>query len=495
MDALGGPPPIGLVRPARCARSAGRHPGLRSHRWLCCGGNRAAMASHTASPRSWPPSALVRYAAPYRAAGSVQAEQPPAPPMPELDPPILLADLEAEGPGHGPVEDQVVAGRGGLDVRAPQVVAEPLGDEAVRPDQVVVEVRQGQGSWRAERRRGTAYAGSGRSSAPPARAARVGGPGPGPIVGPRDSPTARFPSGSTRVATRGRSWSSTWRWRSHPAAPAIRANRVGERLAGGPAQDFVEQVAVGQGVLGDASTGRMDRGSLREQVHERLAVVVPDLQASSGNTGSTGLVGEQVPHRRGLLAGSGRTRARQRQPAGPGPTAPSAHGVEERQRGKGLGDREGHHQGVRGPRRGPVSGAGAVVDLDYSVSHQSDGATGLLPGPTSPSRTSEGWVFTTPQDRRRRRQLERSRPPRSATASSSVPPPGRAGRQQDPNRHHDRHARRGPPRRAGRHCDPPRSVCYQGRGLPIRYEAPLTKAPARIALPRARAVCVIAVGI
>ena len=75
-------------------------------------------------------------------------------------------------------------------------------------------------------------------------------------------------------------------------------------FTGGSAQHFVEQVTVGQGVLGDSVTWRMNWSSGCQKVNEALTVAVSTRAASSGKAGSPGLVREQVPHSRGVLAGS-----------------------------------------------------------------------------------------------------------------------------------------------------------------------------------------------
>ena len=129
---------------------------------------------------------------------------------------------------------------------------------------------------------------------------------------------------------------------------------LGQWLARRATEDLVEQVTVGEGVLGDTGAGRMDRSGVRQEVHERLAVVVPEVLGLGRERRETRLVGEQVPHRGGALA-----RAGELGPDGGHRLVEAdgtlAHGVEERQRGEGLGDREGHHQRVGGPRRGPVA--------------------------------------------------------------------------------------------------------------------------------------------
>lgn len=51
------------------------------------------------------------------------------------------------------------------------------------------------------------------------------------------------------------------------------------------------------------------------------------------------------------------------------------HRVEERQRRKRLGDREGHDEGVGGPRVSPVPGPDRVVDEDRAVTDDGDGTS------------------------------------------------------------------------------------------------------------------------
>ena len=79
---------------------------------------------------------------------------------------------------------------------------------------------------------------------------------------------------------------------------------LSQRFPGRAAEDLVQQVAVGQGVLGNPDTGSVDRDGVGEQVHECFTVVERDVERLQGERREAGLVREQVAHRRRVLAGA-----------------------------------------------------------------------------------------------------------------------------------------------------------------------------------------------
>ena len=162
-----------------------------------------------------------------------------------------------------------------------------------------------------------------------------------------------------------------------PAVPGGDAGEpVGEVLPGGEPDQLVAEVAVGQRVLGAGGPGFVDRRRVGEELDQRVAVVEGDVRGRLGERGQPGLVREDVPDRRRLLAVGGVRRPQ----VGDGLVEAQGslgHRGQHGQRGERLGARVGHRQRVGGPGPGAVERAGHCLVVDGAVAHHAGRRTGV----------------------------------------------------------------------------------------------------------------------
>ena len=158
-----------------------------------------------------------------------------------------------------------------------------------------------------------------------------------------------------------------------------RGEPVGEVVAGGPADEGVAEVAVGEGVLGDGGAGLERRGRLGEQRRQTGEVVEREVGGGIREHGQAGRVVEDLPDGGGALAVRGVLgpdvghRLVQHEP-------PVGDHVEDGQGCEGLRDRVGHDEGVGRPRHAAVPRADDVVDDHLAVADHADGAARLAAG-------------------------------------------------------------------------------------------------------------------
>ncbi|KRE52638.1 hypothetical protein ASG70_14800 [Phycicoccus sp. Soil748] len=79
-----------------------------------------------------------------------------------------------------------------------------------------------------------------------------------------------------------------------PGGPGDAREPLRQRHAGGPTQHLVEEVAVGEGVLGDSRARCVDGRSAGQQLHERVPVVVLEARRLLREGRQSGLVREQL---------------------------------------------------------------------------------------------------------------------------------------------------------------------------------------------------------